>query len=46
MIPCDALIIKTETKDKCYLETKSLDGETTLKVRKGFTNDIKFKNMS
>jgi len=36
MIPADMVILSTCEKDNiCYTETKSLDGETSLKIRKG-----------
>ena len=36
MIPCDAVILKTtDMNNKAFLETKSLDGETNLKIRLG-----------
>lgn len=36
MIPADILIISTSEFDsQCYVETKNLDGETNLKIRKG-----------
>jgi len=36
MVPADMVILSTCEKDNiCYAETKSLDGETSLKIRKG-----------
>jgi phospholipid-translocating ATPase len=36
MIPADVLILATSEPDgACYVETKNLDGETNLKIRKG-----------
>ncbi|ORX58448.1 phospholipid-translocating P-type ATPase [Piromyces finnis] len=36
MVPADMVILSTCEKDNiCYTETKSLDGETSLKIRKG-----------
>ncbi|ORY78333.1 phospholipid-translocating P-type ATPase [Neocallimastix californiae] len=36
MIPADMIVLSTCEKDNiCYIETKSLDGETSLKIRKG-----------
>lgn len=47
MIPCDALVISTsELEARCYLETKGLDGETNLKVKKSFLNSTKKKKNS
>lgn len=35
IIPCDALVLSSNLPDnKCFIETRSLDGETNLKVRK------------
>jgi phospholipid-translocating ATPase len=37
-IPADVLILSTsEPECLCYLETKTLDGETNLKIRKGLS---------
>jgi len=36
MVPADMVVLSTCEKDNiCYTETKSLDGETSLKIRKG-----------
>jgi phospholipid-translocating ATPase len=36
MVPADIVVLSTCEKDNiCYTETKSLDGETSLKIRKG-----------
>ncbi|KAI8854148.1 hypothetical protein BC829DRAFT_218733 [Chytridium lagenaria] len=38
-IPADVVIISTSESDcVCYIETKNLDGETNLKVRRGITD--------
>ena len=35
MIPCDGIVLKTNlAENKCFIETKSLDGETNLKAKK------------
>ncbi|KAJ3270267.1 hypothetical protein HK104_004961, partial [Borealophlyctis nickersoniae] len=37
-IPADIMVISTSENDSvCYVETKNLDGETNLKVRRGIT---------
>ena len=37
-VPADILILATSEEDSvCYIETKNLDGETNLKIRKGLT---------
>ena len=34
VIPCDCLVLKTNLEgNKCFMETKNLDGETNLKLR-------------
>ncbi|KAJ3065564.1 hypothetical protein HDU98_011079 [Podochytrium sp. JEL0797] len=36
-IPADVMIVSTSEPDgQCYVETKNLDGETNLKIRRGF----------
>ena len=40
-IPCDVLVVTTsDPENKCYVETKGLDGETNLKPRQSFLKNI------
>jgi len=45
MIPCDALIIQTsDPENLCYIETKGLDGETNLKIKRSFLANSSLKS--
>jgi magnesium-transporting ATPase (P-type) len=34
-LPCDILVVKSsDSKGICYVETKNLDGETNLKIKR------------
>lgn len=46
LIPCDAVVLATNLPDnKCFIETRSLDGETNLKERKAPQSRIAFHKM-
>jgi magnesium-transporting ATPase (P-type) len=41
LIPCDCIVIKTsDPENKAFVETKGLDGETNLKLKTSFLNNI------
>lgn len=41
LIPCDSVVVKTsDPENKCFVETKGLDGETNLKLKTSFLNNI------
>jgi phospholipid-transporting ATPase len=46
LVPCDCLILASNLPDnKCFIETRSLDGETNLKVRKAPQSRVAFHKM-
>ncbi len=46
-IPCDAVVLKTsDPLNQCFVETRSLDGETNLKVKKGPASKKDFRKMT
>ena len=41
LIPCDCLVVMTnDPENKGFVETKGLDGETSLKLKNSFLNNI------
>jgi phospholipid-translocating ATPase len=45
LIPCDCIVIKTsDPENKCFVETKGLDGETNYKYKTSFLNNISGNN--
>jgi magnesium-transporting ATPase (P-type) len=44
LIPCDAVVIYTSDQEqRCFVETKGLDGETNLKLKKSFLTSPNYK---
>lgn len=47
VIPCDCLVLKTSLQgNKCFMETKNLDGETNLKLREAVHSKHSLTNIS